>query len=196
MQRYDFKRVDTQEVVERLKYILFKELGLTNDSDDQRAALEYIAKVTGGGVRDAISLLDTCLGYSTELTEQSVLEVIGAVGIDININIWEGVTSHDAGKVISAVNSLFVSGKDLKLFMRNFIEFVVDLQILSITKDISMVNIPLTVKERVDSLELSQQNFDTIIPKLFKLNNEIKYDLKPKNLIIGGLVTMLRGELK
>ena len=73
VQRYDFKRISQLGIVQRLWYILEHENYTTDD--DVKEAIEYIAKIADGGMRDAISLMDKCLSFSNELTLENVVHM-------------------------------------------------------------------------------------------------------------------------
>ena len=199
LQRFDFKRVPSKQIYDRLKLILAYEgeeidpvaNSATDIFDVEDAALEYISKSSGGGVRDSISLLDTCLGYSWNLTLAQVLEIIGAVGIEKNFELWQSLTKKDSVNIINIIESLQESGKDLKIFVRKFLDFVGDLQIYSLTKNWELVEIPQSYSGVMENTILSPDSFQQIVPKLFELNKLIQYDSKPKNLIIGGLLNIV-----
>ena len=63
VQRFQFKRIPQNEVVKRLQYVLQQEGKITYDMQ----ALQYIAKLADGGMRDALMKLDTVLGYTTDI---------------------------------------------------------------------------------------------------------------------------------
>ena len=71
VQRYDFQRISQEGVVQRLLYILRSEEAIA--STHLVEAVEYIAKIADGGMRDAITLLDKCLAFSKDLTLENVL---------------------------------------------------------------------------------------------------------------------------
>ena len=204
LQRFDFRRVSTEKIVQRLRFILNcegEEIDPVANSatevlsaDDD--ALEYIAKCSGGGVRDSISLLDTCLGYSGNVTLAQVLEVTGTVGAEKNIQLWRALTEADSELAIEVISSLFESGKDLKVFVRKFLDFVSDLQVYSLTKNWELIDLPSSYAEQLNSLKLSSADFQRIVPGLFDLHRLIQYDAKPKGLIIGQLLSMIGGKGK
>lgn len=196
LQRFDFRRVSTDKIVARLRYILNME-GEEEDpvancatdvfsADDD--ALEYIAKCSGGGVRDSISLMDTCLGYSSNITLEQVLEVTGAVGLEKNFALWEAIAQNRPQEIVAVIGDLFEGGKDLKVFVRKFIDFITDLQVYAVTKNWDLVDIPKTYSAQLSDIPLRDCDFQKIVPAMFELNKLIQYDPKPKNLIIGQLL--------
>lgn len=183
VQRFDFKRVPAEQIKQRLSYIVRQE-NITVEPE----ALKYLSKITGGGVRDSISLLDTCLSYSESLTLQQVIDILGVVEFDVFIKLWNSLALKYPSDIVSVVKTVYANGKDLKMFVRSFIDFVGDLEIIYLTDNWTLVEIPETYKKDIAGVNLV--TFQKIVPKLFELHKLIQYDDRPKNLIIGGLVNL------
>lgn len=77
VQRYNFQKISNEGIVDRLISIIQQENDVSNIHYDLDA-IEYIAKVSNGGMRDAITLMDKCLSLSDVLTLENVLKTIGA----------------------------------------------------------------------------------------------------------------------
>ena len=74
-QRFDFKAISSDQIIDRLKYVANSQ---SLDYDD--AALEFIAKASEGGMRDALSIMDQAIAFGDErLTLQDALNVTGSV---------------------------------------------------------------------------------------------------------------------
>lgn len=71
VQRFNFSRISTQGIINRLKHILQCE----NITTYEDTAVEYIARLAKGGMRDSITTLEKCLDYNSNLTLDSVLKV-------------------------------------------------------------------------------------------------------------------------
>ena len=112
LQRFDFRRVGPQAITARVRDVLRAE-GLTADDD----ALEIIARVADGGLRDALSVLDqaTAFGEGT-LTAARVREVLGLVSDELYAELLAIVAEHRAGDVFPFVAKLAEAGLDLTAF--------------------------------------------------------------------------------
>ena len=79
-QRFDFKRISIETITARLRELADAENITVDDK-----ALRYIAKAANGGMRDALSMMDMCVSfyYGKELTYDKVIEVLGAVDIEV-----------------------------------------------------------------------------------------------------------------
>ena len=112
LQRFDFRRVGPQAIADRVRGVL-REEGLSADDD----AIEIIARVADGGLRDALSVLDqaTAFGEGT-LTAARVREVLGLVGDELFAELLAIVSEHRAADVFPFVAKLVEAGLDLTAF--------------------------------------------------------------------------------
>lgn len=107
-QRYDFRRIKSEDIAARLLYIASQEnISLTEDG----AAL--IARLADGGMRDAVSLLDQCSVCTEIINAEAVSAAAGIAGRDYLYEVLEAVCDENAVKAISIVNSLYDMSKDL-----------------------------------------------------------------------------------
>ncbi len=112
LQRFDFRRVGPQAIAERVRGVLNQE-GLHADDD----AIEIIARVADGGLRDALSVLDQATAFGEgALTSQRVREVLGLVGDELFAELLAIVAEHRAGDVFPFVAKLAEAGLDLTAF--------------------------------------------------------------------------------
>lgn len=125
VQRYQFNKISTNGIVKRLNEICDKELGHTDAYIDDKA-IAHIAKMASGGMRDSITMLDKCLSLSTNLTVESVVKAIGTVDYAEHFQLLEYLTKKD-NSCILVVEDVFKDGKDIRLFLKSFYEFVLDI---------------------------------------------------------------------
>ena len=112
LQRFDFRRVGPQAIAERVKAVLAAE-GLAADDD----AVEIIARVADGGLRDALSVLDQATAFGEgRLTAARVREVLGLVGDEVFAELLEMLGAHRAADVFPFVARLVEAGVDLTAF--------------------------------------------------------------------------------
>lgn len=194
VQRYDFHRISQDGIVKRLLYILTKE---DRESEDDYTvapdAVNYIAKIADGGMRDAITLMDKCLAYSTELTLENVVKALGTTDYDVMIKLTDALLKVDPQEVIGTVETLHCDGKDLKQFIRLYMQFILDVNKYLMGVDWKYMNIPrLEVYENwLNSLNEDDGDYlYKLLSKIVRLNSEIKYSVSPKYeieaVLIGG----------
>lgn len=179
-QRYDFQRISQKGIFKRLEYIIWQEMA-NNVMDVKSEALEYIAKVADGGMRDAITMLDKCLSYSKELNIENVVKALGVVDYDIMVDLINSISKKDETKVIEIIEKVYASGADLKQFIKLFSEFVLDANIYELTKDKTLVKIPDIWLGKIE------KSSKELLALLMQLRSNIKYEHNPKPLIIAKL---------
>ena len=124
VQRYDFQRISQKGIVDRLDTILENERD-ENDAHDIDA-MEYIAKIADGGMRDAITLMDKCLAYSKDLTLENVVNALGTTDYDTMFQLADYLILGKADDCIKIIENIYDAGKDLKTFVRQFVQFLLD----------------------------------------------------------------------
>ncbi|CCV64989.1 DNA polymerase III, gamma and tau subunit [Alteracholeplasma palmae J233] len=108
-QRFDFKNIDQDDIVEKLKEIVLKEKININDQ-----ALKEIAIHSEGGMRDALSLLDQVISYKADdITEDDVLVVSGGLSKKTITTILESVVLKKPQQAINELNNILKQGKDI-----------------------------------------------------------------------------------
>lgn len=189
LQRFDFKRIPQFEIVQRLKYILKEEdTYITYDIE----ALEYIAKLADGGMRDAIMKLDTVLGYTTDITLQAVLDCLGITNYEHLLKVVQGIINKQADEPIQIIDSIYRDGKDLKLFVKDLNKFVLDLCKLNITRNKELTMIPTDIMRQCIHIATNTSKYDLvdILDGVNNLLDKIKYEQNPKNLIESELIIL------
>lgn len=188
LQRFDFKRIPQFEIVQRLKYILQQEGKITYDIE----ALEYIAKLADGGMRDAIMKLDTVIGYTNNITLQAVLDCLGITNYEHLLKIVQGIINKQADEPIQIIDSIYRDGKDLKLFVKDLNKFVLDLCKLNITRNKELTMIPTDIMRQCIHIATNTSKYDLvdILDGVNNLLDKIKYEQNPKNLIESELIIL------
>lgn len=190
VQRYNFQKISNEGIVERLEHICLTENSqdvndpnLTDIGDIIRypEALEYIAKVCNGGMRDAITLLDKCLSLSHDLTLENVLKTIGAEDYSTFITFLSALKEKEKEISIKVVEDVYNAGKDVKQFMKDFTKFVLEVGKYKLYKNFNYISLPNTLENELEQL-IDDSLFD-IMDFVVSLNNQIKWDNDPKTLI-------------
>ena len=188
VQRYDFQRISQDGIVSRLYRILALEKteDAKNVTTGNNDALEYIAKIADGGMRDAITLMDKCLAYSSDLTVENVVKALGVIDYGPMFKLTDALLGYNSLSVKDAVvliENAYDSGKDLKQFVRQYIVFLTDCIKYSMKCSWSLINIP-KLDEYVEILEDYQYDDYKLLKKWLErfvnLNAEIKWSQNVK----------------
>jgi DNA polymerase-3 subunit gamma/tau len=119
-QRFDFRRIPTHKIVERLRFILEQE-----GRAAEPGALEMIARSAEGGMRDAISLTDQLLSYGGDvITEQQVQAVRGAISGQAISQMVDYLAKGDVASGLGLINRLAEEGVDLRQFALQLVAYL------------------------------------------------------------------------
>lgn len=195
VQRYDFHKISQKGIVERLRYICDRE----KTELVRLEALEYISRIADGGMRDAISLMDKCLAYNSELTLENVISALGTVNYNIMFKLADDIFTDKKEDVITDIEELYNSGKDIKQFVKQFTQFLIDVQKFDILRDKAWayMEIPHLSDYECQLSEYDEDYFQIMLDVLdifVKLNADIKYSSTPKYDIESAILLYRRDE--
>lgn len=179
VQRYNFTKISLEGIVNRLNWILQQE-GITDYSKD---SVDYIAKLSEGGMRTAISMMDKCLSIDDKLSLENVYKALGTVDYKVYFDFLMNLESLSYSTCISCIERVYNDGKDLKQFVKEFELFVLDVCKYQLVHDFQFIRIP-NLPEYKQSLE--DETYDEAIKVLDwcrDVNNAIKYDPNPRGVI-------------
>ncbi|PNZ68341.1 DNA polymerase III subunit gamma/tau [Staphylococcus croceilyticus] len=121
-QRFDFKAIGTEQIIERLRFVA-EEQELQYDD----AALEFIAKASEGGMRDALSIMDQAIAFGDEhLTLQDVLDVTGSVDEVALNDLFKEVVDGNVKEAFTRYHRFIAEGKEVNRLINDMIYFVRD----------------------------------------------------------------------
>ena len=185
VQRYDFQRISQKGIVDRLEAILMGEYGVGHVGLTD--SLEYIAKIADGGMRDAITLMDKCLAYSTDLTLENVIKALGTTDYDTMFKLTDYLIDKKTKLALALIEDIFNTGKDLKTFVRQYIQFLLDIDKYGIGCDWKYLTLPklndyeLWLKDCGDREFSEIENWLSVFVNLnadIKWSQSVKYDIE------------------
>ena len=184
VQRYDFQRISQQGIFDRLHHIALEEFYNVKDITIDHDAIEYIAKIADGGMRDAITMMDKCFSYDKDLTMENVVRALGLTEYDTMFNLNTAILENRGSDIISIVESIYSAGKDLKTFIHKYMEFLLDVCKYHMLGDFKYINIPSTYQSELDSDgDYEKDRLRELLATVIKLNSDIKWDQSPKYMI-------------
>ena len=123
-QQFAFKRIHADSIAARLRFVAVEE-GLP--LADEGAAL--IARLADGGMRDALSLLDQCIGNNTHIGEQEILTALGLAGNVDTVNLMNAVAAGDVESALTQLDLLYRGGKEMAALLGELATLTRDLLI-------------------------------------------------------------------
>lgn len=190
VQRYNFSKISLDNIIQRLKYIINCEVDdiISEGGPDcaftyTEEAIQYIAKLADGGMRDSITMLDKCLSLNPDLTIESVVTALGTVDYNTHFDLLMFMESQSKSSAAKLIEDVFNSGKDLKQFIKQFQYFVLDVCKYMMFKDFKYISIPALAEYRS---RLEDEDYELALKVLEwvrQLNADIKWESNPKAIV-------------
>ncbi len=140
-QRFTFKRIDANDIKDRLSYIAGQENIAAEDS-----ALEFIARLSDGGMRDALSIFEQCAAYGkASITIDTVEQVVGLAGSSAMTELVDAICEMNSGRAIEILSELYNGGRDLISVLGELSAYLRDLLVVKVAGDsgINRMNLSL-----------------------------------------------------
>lgn len=178
-QRFDFKKISAENIIKNLKNIC-KECQIEYDD----GALNLIAELSEGAMRDALSILERCAqDGENKISEEKIKELVGIPKTVYIANIIESIIDYDANKALIETKNIIDDGKDPANILFELVKYTRDLMLLKTTGNISNVynkNDIELMKEQIN--KSSDERLLKIIYSLSELENDIRYSSQ-KNIV-------------
>ncbi len=152
-QRFDFRRITTDDIVKRLDYISNQE-----NINISKEALYSIAKNSQGGMRDALALLDqiSVLGVNKQIDVNDINEILGKISYDTLYEITDCIIKSDCSKSVELIDNIYSKGNEPVQIVSNLIQYFRDLMIVKNCTD----------KELIYSLtQINEVNYEKTKPQ-------------------------------
>lgn len=129
VQRFNFARISNEGIKNRLKYIIENENNEQALADNiiiyEDSAIDYIARLAKGGMRDSITTLEKCLDYSNTLSLENVIKVTsGGVTEQTLTQFLCYILNCQCKEALLYFNDIYMSGVDITLFLKLWTEYL------------------------------------------------------------------------
>lgn len=151
-QRFDFRRIPTEDMVSRMMYIAEKE----NVMLDEDAAV-LISRLSDGGMRDALSLLDQCFSLGERVTTDAVSRAAGLTGKDYLFSLAESLCDCDCAKSMEILDELHNSSCDMERLCSELINHYRSLMVIKTVKSAS--DILVCTKEEFEQTKEQSEKY-------------------------------------
>lgn len=182
-QRFDFKRITTEDISKHLRYISDKEgINITDD------ALSYIAQNSAGGMRDSIALLDqlSVLNSSESAIDvDDINRLLGRLSFDSLTTLFGMISTSNQNGALDILNSIYNQGNEPSQILSNFLEYLRNALILKSIGKNSVQGVVQLNEEQINKLTSQIENLEThqilsLIDKCAMYIKELKQTPNPK----------------
>ena len=180
-QRFDFKKLQVKEIVERLTDLAKKEKAVID-----KHTLQIIAAQAGGSFRDAESLLDRVLTFHAgkKITPETVQELLGIVDIHILAEFIDLLVAKKAAMAVEFLNKKLQEGMDPQEFAKNLVEYLRNLLILKLNPELKDTLTPGFTKEQQEKLTEQAKSVEgKFLTNALKLFMAAERDMRYANIV-------------
>ena len=191
-QRFDFRRIAINDIIERLRFIS-KEENITIDDD----ALLYIAKKGDGSMRDAQSIFDQVVAFSgTTVTAEHVLETLNIVDQDLYFDVTDILHKRDTKRGLHIVAGIVEKGYDLREFLAGFAEHIRNLLTVVTTGSSDLIETSAEYRQKYIQEAKLFTDVDLIryLRATLDLHSELRWVAQPRIRLESGIIELIKME--
>lgn len=176
-QRFDFRRITTDDIVKHLRYISDKEN--VNITDD---ALLTIAKNSAGGMRDSIALLDqlSILGDEKAISTEDINKLLGRISFDTLNLLTESILASQPESSIEILEKIYNAGNEPVQILTNLLDYIKNVLIVKTCKENISIELTQFNEIQYNSVKLQAERIET--PQLTSLLNKLAEYIKELKL--------------
>ncbi|TZE80629.1 DNA polymerase III subunit gamma/tau [Calorimonas adulescens] len=188
-QRYDFKRIPVNSIVNKLMDIA-RSVGIDLKAD----AAMLIARKAEGAMRDALSILDECISFSGKtITRENVLDALGITGEDSLIELLTSLEQKDSSRCIDVIDREYMNGKDPAQITRDLLGLLRDLLFMkTVNNSKAKLDLPDSEYESLTQLASSMDTKEIvkIIDALSATEHYLRYSAQPLIVLETALIKL------
>lgn len=190
VQTFQLSKISLKGIQDRLIHILDCEIAEGRDITYDKEAVNYIAKLAQGGMRDAITLLDKALSYSNNINTANIEKSLNLPNYDDYFKLLTFIVKKDNTGIVTVINDVYDSGVNFVKWFDGFMAFISNIIKYIYIQDISQTMIPEHYQDRIASYGIAHAAICLKLSnKLVKLNQELRNTQYLQELAITYLCT-------
>ena len=185
-QRFDFKRISNDNIIKRLK-IVCKESNIEITDE----ALNTIAVLSEGAMRDALSILERCIqDGENKIDEDKIKDLVGIPKITYINNIVESIFKYDINQALESTEVVLEEGKDITNLLFEMIKYVKDILVYKASNKLELYSQEELEKIKQISEAVSKERLINLVYQLSELENDIKWSTQKTILFQAGIIRL------
>ena len=185
-QRFDFKRISNEDIIKRLKVVC-------NESNIEisEGALNIIAVLSEGAMRDALSILERCIqDGENKIDENKIKDLVGIPKLSYVNSIISAILEYDLDEVVKSTNQILNEGKDLDNFLWEMIKYVKDILVYKSCKNLELYTQGEILIINNLANKYSNERLIELIYELSELQNNMKWSTQKSILFQAGMIKL------
>ena len=189
-QRFDFKRISNEDIIKRLKVVCNESNIEITDS-----ALNIIAVLSEGAMRDALSILERCIqDGENKIDEDKIKDLVGIPKIAFVNSITEAIINYDIDKALKSMDDILNEGKDLNNFLWEIIKYIKDILIYKSSKKADLYSEDEIANINAISEKVTKEKLVNLIYELSKLETDMKWSTQKTIMFQAGIIKLCSNE--
>ena len=185
-QRFDFKKISNQDIIKRLE-IVCKESNI----EITKEALNIIATLSEGAMRDALSILERCIqDGENQIDEDKIKDLVGIPKMIFVHDIVKAIIEYDVDKALITVNKVLNDGKDISNFLWEIIKYVKDILLYKATKNVELYSEEEKQKIKEISELVEKDRLINLVYAFSELENEMKFSTQKTIIFQAGIIKL------
>ena len=187
-QRFDFKKISNEDIIKRLE-IVCKE----SDIEITKEAMQIIATLSEGAMRDALSILERCIqDGENQIDEDKIKDLVGIPRMVYVHDIVESIIQYDVDKALITVNEVLEDGKDLSNLLWEIIKYVKDILLYKATNHVELYSEEEKAKVKEISETVEKERLINLVYAFSELENEMKFSTQKTIIFQAGIIKLCR----
>ena len=185
-QRFDFKRISNQDIIKRLE-IVCKESNI----EITKEALEIIAILSEGAMRDALSILERCIqDGENKIDEDKIKDLVGIPKIIFVHDIVEAIINYDVDKALITVNKVLEEGKDISNLLWEIIKYIKDILLYKATNNVELYSEEEKNNVKKIAEEVEKERLINLVYEFSELENKMKFSTQKVIVFQAGIIKL------
>ena len=185
-QRFDFKKISNENIIKRLNIVCEK-----SNIEITKEALNIIAVLSEGAMRDALSILERCIqDGENKIDEDKIKDLVGIPKITYIHQLTESILEYDVDKALTNIDEVLEDGKDINNLLWELIKYVKDILIYKASNKLELYSEEELNKIKIISEKVSKEKLVDIIYQLSNLENDIKWSTQKTIMFQAGIIKL------
>lgn len=188
-QRFDFKRISNEDIIKRLKIVC-------NESNIEisEGALNIIATLSEGAMRDALSILERCVqDGENKIDEDKIKDLVGIPKITFVHDITKAIIEYNIDDALKNVNKVLDDGKDITNLLWEIVKYIKDMLVYKACNKLELYSEEEIKDIQELSKDVSKERLISLVYELSELENNIKWSTQKTIMFQAGIIKLCNG---
>ena len=185
-QRFDFKKIGNEDIIKRLEIVCRE-----SNIEITKEALNTIAILSEGALRDALSILERCIqDGDNRIDEDKIKDLVGIPKMVFVHDVVDAIINYDVDKALITVQNVLKDGKDLSNFLWEIIKYVKDILLYKAANMIELYNEEEKQKLKEMAEKVEKERLINLVYDFSELENEMKFSTQKNIIFQAGIIKM------